>query len=1413
MAAEFHIDDDGVLVGVSLNGATKITLPSSPKAVKAIGAFVFTSDTPIEELTLNGECERICNKAFYNCGTLKKVTIGSGLQSIEPYAFAGRYSIEEWAGGSSKYSGSGLLYDSTGKKVVLGVNKETVTFANGTTEIGNRAFSFCDKITSLELPDSLTSIGEYAFSDCSGLPAATIPSGVSTVGYGAFFGCDGIEKVILSNGVRILDGLSFAGMQNLLVVKMTDSVTDICSVIGEETFSDGGRRLRLDGNEESVSDEVKAHWKGTYGEFPSSVTIKFYTNATFAPVYVAEDVPPGAKLEVYMAAANAAIAKDYSVKGWYYDSSLRNEVGENSVVKNYKRGDDGQILNVDEIILFADYKVIVEYSDVYYTSETDNKITLTGVKDWDKLKAAEYRIPSELVYGGTSYEVTGLGDNLFAGNPVASVMTIPKTIRTIGKAAFRGCENLTEIVFTNGSKCGTIGVLAFAETGIVNFTAPDSVKRIRQGAFYGCQSLTSITLGEGVIGIGNESGNNHGTFEDCDSLVTVKIGSLGQWLGIDFGNSACNPVSNGGSLYIGNSGSPVSSISAAALGSEIKEIKPFAFVGSSCIQSVDLTGSAVTNVGEEAFSANDNLSSVTLGNGRIKTIGRAAFSNCGAITDVTVPGTVTEIGDFAFNACSNLESATIESGVTGISNSMFSYCVKLEEIDLPESVESVGMSAFSGDVSLAKAMFRRRCSFGDYAFYNCTALSEIYFSFEVDSDFGTKVFDKCPNITKVHGIPSSLDIVTLFDSSKESVEEIELLGNDSNILSGKLSGNLQQFTNLSRFVIPDRIVFIDEEYFDNVIFEGETDPPTIFNNLATEIKPSGNAGPSYYVVDKWIVARYGEIDTSVQSVDLSYSNVGVVIRGIANEVKVNAESSFTLPDTLCRGGLRSFYTSGDIDYWEETPFVGKGLTVSIAGIQTYAGGTYWANQNSTPLDFGANLVANGVDIIDEVVDVPNNIKRQTLIINVALGIGPAFYGCTSVTDLDLGEAVTNIPENAFAYCSSLKRIYFRGSNIRFNDNPFSRCDLLEQSGSAIYAQSIAAWCGCSGYGNPLGVAHNLYVYDDSTGEYNLLTAVNIPSGITYVGDHSFAGATSITSLTVPDSVTTIGESAFEGCSGLTNVTLGNGITEIVRSVFGGCTSLETINIPSGVTRIYSYAFSGVEGDTTTIPGVRLLGNWAIGYVGGLSGAINLSSIAGMADNAFEESGITSVTIGGIKTIPEWAFSRNTALESVTLTEGTVTIGEYAFGECTHLTSITIPNSVKTLGEQSFLGCEALSSITIGSGVEEIGAECFSGIGAEELYIPNSVHTIEKNAFNLMTKLIRIDFGMGVQNLGYAILQGCDNLEKVVFHGPKPQNVDDYVFFEAANLCKFYFEPGAEGWVDGEVWCGRTFNVYTGQQAE
>ena len=42
---------------------------------------------------------------------------------------------------------------------------------------------------------SVTSIGEYAFSDCNGLTSVTIPNSVTNIGYGAFYGCSGLTSV------------------------------------------------------------------------------------------------------------------------------------------------------------------------------------------------------------------------------------------------------------------------------------------------------------------------------------------------------------------------------------------------------------------------------------------------------------------------------------------------------------------------------------------------------------------------------------------------------------------------------------------------------------------------------------------------------------------------------------------------------------------------------------------------------------------------------------------------------------------------------------------------------------------------------------------------------------------------------------------------------------------------------------------------------------------------------------------------------------------------------------------------------------------------------------------------------------------------------------------------------------------
>jgi hypothetical protein len=52
------------------------------------------------------------------------------------------------------------------------------------TSIGNEAFSYCYRLTSITIPDSVTSIGNSAFSKCSSLTSITIPDSVTSIGGG-----------------------------------------------------------------------------------------------------------------------------------------------------------------------------------------------------------------------------------------------------------------------------------------------------------------------------------------------------------------------------------------------------------------------------------------------------------------------------------------------------------------------------------------------------------------------------------------------------------------------------------------------------------------------------------------------------------------------------------------------------------------------------------------------------------------------------------------------------------------------------------------------------------------------------------------------------------------------------------------------------------------------------------------------------------------------------------------------------------------------------------------------------------------------------------------------------------------------------------------------------------------------------
>ena len=94
-------------------------------------------------------------------------------------------------------------------------------------EIGDYAFSFCSRLTSLTLPAGITSIGKYAFQGCSGLTSINLPAGITEIGEGAFSECSGLTSLNLPAGITWIGERAFMDCSGLTSINLPDGITSI----------------------------------------------------------------------------------------------------------------------------------------------------------------------------------------------------------------------------------------------------------------------------------------------------------------------------------------------------------------------------------------------------------------------------------------------------------------------------------------------------------------------------------------------------------------------------------------------------------------------------------------------------------------------------------------------------------------------------------------------------------------------------------------------------------------------------------------------------------------------------------------------------------------------------------------------------------------------------------------------------------------------------------------------------------------------------------------------------------------------------------------------------------------------------------------------------------------------------------
>lgn len=168
------------------------------KGVTHIGQYAFYLCDELTAVSIAGTVTSIGGGAFAGCTALAKINIPDSVTMLE----YGVFSDTAWYDSQPE----GVVY--IGKNVygVKGACPAEVNIADGTLGVADGAFSRCESLIHVTVPDSVTSLGYSVFSRCTSLKSAVIGDSVRAIHDGSFYGCTALESVTIGRSVGYIGG-------------------------------------------------------------------------------------------------------------------------------------------------------------------------------------------------------------------------------------------------------------------------------------------------------------------------------------------------------------------------------------------------------------------------------------------------------------------------------------------------------------------------------------------------------------------------------------------------------------------------------------------------------------------------------------------------------------------------------------------------------------------------------------------------------------------------------------------------------------------------------------------------------------------------------------------------------------------------------------------------------------------------------------------------------------------------------------------------------------------------------------------------------------------------------------------------------------------------------------------------------
>ena len=625
--------------------------------------------------------------------------------------------------------------------------------------IGFCAFFNCHFTGELILPDSLVTIGDRAFDCCSGFTGhLKIPDSVTSIGSGAFDDCFGFTGLTLGKSLTQIDGHAFDGCSGL-----TGEL-----IFPETVKSIGGAAFR------SCS--------GLTGELIFPKTVKSIGGSAFRDC---------SGFTGHLNLPDISVIKEFTfygckgLTGITFPQSLQTiEAG----AFRHCTGLSGPLIFPESLTTIGDsnynYRWVGAFegctglSGELILPKNLNIIGTGTFKDCTGL-TGELILPKLLtvIGGGVFLNCSGLKGTItlppnieyiapesFAGCVgLTGPVTIPTSVKSIGSHSFKDTR-ITEVVFEPNSQINTIDGSFSGCSDMVNFSIPSTAGSfsILNYAFNGCSSLTSLSLVGNLDKIMDTA--EAGCFDGCTSLRNIRFEDAENDLALVttresmFGDCPLDSVYLGRNLtsdsnpFKGNR-----SIRYLAFGDPVKTIPQQGFAGCSGLTDLTIPG-GMTEIGDNAFAGCDNVKKLTLMDneqGDYLFIGNND-GNHGLFTDMPLDSlylgrqfvSLNFRPTNVFSGMTTLKSLTIGDGVTVISDNSFSGCTSLSELRLPGSLINIGKSAFAGCTALSDTLVipAEVYQIMDEAFADCSSVIAIRFENNSDKELwcGKDAFRNIP---------------------------------------------------------------------------------------------------------------------------------------------------------------------------------------------------------------------------------------------------------------------------------------------------------------------------------------------------------------------------------------------------------------------------------------------------------------------------------------------------------------------------------------------------------------------------------------------------------------------------------------------------------------------------------------------